>query len=320
MQFLKDKPLRLRDFIRVGDLYFSVIGYNNKKYVKSMLRYAPSKNGKREKNGKFFKKLNFDEAVEIGKEYFSRECGIFKVRYDEIDEIYKPEERLPRIEDVDVKKVVEFFSGIPMENMGITGSRLIGLEDLDSDIDFVMYGKWWFKGREKIKKGIERGELSEPDEDTWEFIYKKRSPPLTYESFLLHEKRKFHRAFIGSTYFDLLYVRDYQNLTGKFPEKIGKKVCFKKLRGVVTDDSLVFDYPAYYPIKNSEVEAVVSFTHTFAGQAFAGELIEASGWIEVIDERRYLIAGSKREVRDEYIVSLTLLKKANLNNFLLDAK
>ncbi len=317
MPYTSGKPIRLRDFIRVGNFYFSVVGYKNSESVRSLLRYAPDKKGDRVRSGIAYKKLSYEEAIEIGEKWFRREEGIFRVPLEEVDEVFKPEERLSEVIDSEVKKVVEFFEGIPRTEMGVTGSRLIGLKkEGESDVDFVVYGKYWFDAREKIRRGIERKRIEEPDEDTWERIYKKRNPPLTYEAFLLHERRKYHRAFIGSTYFDLLYVRGYDELDKGFPEKVGRKIRFERVTCRVTDDSLAFDYPSVYYVNHEEIEAVVSFTHTFAGQAFRGEVIEAAGWIEEIDGRRYLIAGSRREVKDEYIVSLTLLEKEGVRNFL----
>ena len=318
MPYTSDKPVRLRDFIRVGELYFSVVGYRNDESVKALLRYAPDENGDREKDGVKYKKLSYEEAINVGKRWFSESEGIFRVPREGIDEVFKPEEKLEEVMDSEVKKVVEFFEGIPREEMGVTGSRLIGLKkEGESDVDFVVYGKYWFIAREKIRKGIESGKLDEPDEETWERIYKKRNPPLTYEAFLVHERRKFHRAFVGSTYFDLLYVRGYEELERGFPEKIGRKISFRKIRARVVEDRFAFDYPSVYFVEHEEIEAVVSFTHTFAGQVFRGEVLEAAGWIEEIDGAKYLIAGSKREVKDEYIVSLTLMEKEGIRDFLI---
>jgi len=312
---LSDKPIRLRDFFRVRDLYFSVVGYKNYDYVKAFLRYAPGKGG-RFKDGREYKKLGYEEAVEIGRDYFSEKEGIFRVKKEVIEEVFKPEERLEEVMDEDVKRVVEFFSGIPRKEMGVTGSRLIGLKGSESDIDFVMYGKYWHAGREKIRKGIETGRISEPDEDTWDFIYKKRKPALTYQAFLIHERRKYHRAFIGSTYFDLLYVRGYEELSREIPEEKGEKMGKQKVFGEVIDDRFVFDYPAYYPLKNSRIFAVLSFTHTYAGQAFRGERIEAYGDLEIIRGKPYLVVGTKRETPDEYIVSRTLIEKSGVGEYL----
>lgn len=306
------KPIRLRDFIRVKDWYFSVIGYRNDKYIKCFLRYIPHKKGDRRKQGKKFRKLLHREATdfarETGTDYFNGK--IFMVPPEDVDKVFKPEERL-KVEG-EVGKVVNFFSGIPLQKMGVTGSRLIGLEGEESDIDFVMYGDWWFQGREKIRSGIDRGVITEPDSDTWDSIFNKRRVNIPFNIFLSHERRKFHRAVIGSTYFDLLYVRDYEGLENEVPEEEGEKGRKLTVEAEVQDDSLIFDYPAYYPLNHEEIDAVLCFTHTFAGQAFKGENVEAKGYIEVINGRNYLIVGTEREVEDEYIASLSFMDKQGL--------
>lgn len=309
----EDKPVRLRDFVKAEGCFFSVVGYRNEERVKSFLRYVPDSSGDRELNGKRYKKISHDEAVSspFAKKYLS--SGVFRLPYSVVEEVYKPEERLEfAMRSPEVRKIVDFFSEIPKDKMGITGSRLIGLEGEDSDVDFIVYGNWWFRAREKLRKSIETGGLSEPDDATWDFIYRKRKIPLPYEIFILHERRKYHRAFLGSTYFDLLYVRDYDEIGRDVPEDVGVKKGKAEIEATVKDDSLVFDYPGYYPVGHSEVEAVLSFTHTYVGQVFRGERILARGDVEEIDGKLYLIVGTKRETQDEFIVSLDLMEKAGL--------
>ena len=308
----KGKPVRLRDFLRVGDWFFSVVGYRNDPEVKCFLRYVPDEKGDRILNGRRYRKLTHDEAVRVGK-YFKN--GIFYVPHEDIDEVYKPEERLSFAKRAaEVRKIVDFFreAEIPEDKMGVTGSRLLGLEGEDSDVDFVVYGKWWFEAREKLRKGIQTGRVQEPDSDTWDFIYRKRKITMPYDVFLVHERRKYHRAFIGSTYFDLLYVRDYSEIDRDVPEDMGVKVEKGVVEAELTDDSLIFDYPGYYPIAHDRIRAVLCFTHTFVGQAFKGERILAAGDIEMINGNYYLVVGTKREVQDEFIVSLDLLEKEGL--------
>ncbi len=309
---LINKPIRLRDFIRVGDWYFSVIGYRNDRGIKCFLRYIPHKKGDRRKEGKRFRKLLHREATdfatEIGMDYFNGK--IFIMPLEDVEEVFKPEERL-KVEGR-VGEVVNFFYGIPLQKMGVTGSRLIGLEDEGSDIDFVMYGDWWFKGRERIRSGIERGKIAEPSSGMWDSIYGKRRVNIPYNIFLSHERRKFHRAVMGSTYFDLLYVRDYGELKNEVPEEEGEKKEKLTVEAEVKEDFLIFDYPAYYPLEHEEIDAVLCFTHTYTGQVFKGETLKARGYMETINGRKYLIVGTEREVEDEYIVSLNFMDKQGL--------
>ncbi len=315
MPDLSDKPIRLRDFIRVGDLFFSVVGYRNEGAVKCFLRYAPGMGG-RFRDGREYRKLTHDEALKIGRDYFRENEGVFRVPYEHISEIFKPEERLDAIMDDETRKIVNFFRRIPRKNMGVTGSRLIGLREDESDVDFIIYGRDWFRAREMIKKEMMRGKIEEPDQSTWEFIYKKRRPPLSYDAFIIHERRKFHRAFIGSTYFDLLYVRGYSEIEKSIPENPGIKMGKERIVTMLKDDRDIFDYPAYYPVEHEKIDAVLSFTHTYAGQVFAGEILEAKGQVEKIGNRYYLIVGTRRETEDEYIVSKTLMGRLGIKDYL----
>jgi hypothetical protein len=317
------KPIRLRDFVMARDCFFSVVGYDHSRGIKSFLRYIPSSKGNREWRGRRYRKLMHDEAVRISRVsrndlFYNPDLGIFLIPPAEIQKVYKPEEKvvsLIRGEFVDdeVKRIVEFFGDIPAEKMGVTGSRLVDLKVEESDIDFVMYGKFWFEGRERIKKGIERRKLSEPSSEMWDFIYRKRRVKLPYDVFLAHERRKYHRAVLGSTYFDLLYVRDYDEIDRRIPEWRGKRVGKTTIKAEVVDDTLTFDYPAYFPLKSEEVRAILCFTHTFVGQALRGERIEARGYVEEIGGGRYLVVGTSREAEDEYIVSLDLIERESLD-------
>ena len=81
------------------------------------------------------------------------------------------------------------------------------------------------------------------------------------------------------------------------------------IRAKVTDASLAFDSPAVYEVDHKKITRVLSFTHTYSGQALTGEEIEACGVCELHGNERWLVVGTTREARGEYIVSLALLEK-----------
>ncbi|RUM35008.1 MAG: DNA polymerase subunit beta [Archaeoglobus sp.] len=332
-----EKPVRLRDFVKFENCYFSVVSYFNNPEVKCLLRYAPAKLvlknlQKVEKRGDYVK-LSHEQALNFFEEY--RRNGIFYLPLDKV-KVFKPEILTPKLVEKDdtLRKVYSIFK-IPPAYKGVTGSRLIGLNRSDSDVDFVVYGKWWKKAREKLIEGIKNGFLSQPDEECWKKIYNKRRPVLDFDTFVLHEERKFHKAIIDDVYFDLLYVRDYDRIN-EYPEFSGIKVGVAEIVGTLKDDSAVFDYPARYPLEdvkfeyieyiecessNKKIEnkikkikninrissmEVLSFTHTYTGQAFAGERVRAYGVIEVGSDVK-LIVGTRREC-DEFIISESLVR------------
>ncbi len=307
--------IRLRDFIETIDgWFFSVAGYENHPKIKGFLRYIPDDSGDRiNRFGKGrFRKLMSDEAIEFIKknkpEYDV--SGLHMVPHEDVVRHYSPARMLYRTMAGNdrLRKVVGFFlPEIPFHKMGISGSLLIGMEKETSDIDFVVYGKSWFRARERLKRFMGR-EVEEPDEEIWKTIYRKRMPPLSFEEFLLHEKRKFIRGVIDGTYFDLLHVRT--TMDHPVREKKGVVLGEKRIMARIIDDTYAFDYPSFYRIQHDEVDGILCFTHTYVGQAFRGELVEAKGKLEIIEGKRYLVVGTTREAKDEYIKSLTLLEES----------
>ena len=81
------------------------------------------------------------------------------------------------------------------------------------------------------------------------------------------------------------------------------------IEATVTDASLAFDSPAVYEVEHESVSRVLSFTHTYSGQALAGETIEACGICEQHGNELWLVVGTTREARGEYIISRTLVDK-----------
>jgi hypothetical protein len=140
----------------------------------------------------------------------------------------------------------------------------------------------------------------------WRKIYNKRIPEISFEEFVLHEKRKGNRGIVGGTYFDLLFVRDWEQITA--PAIRGKDTRRMKIKARVTNADLAFDSPSVYKVEHEEIDHVLSYTHTYAGQALAGEIIEASGMVEEVEGFKRLVVGTSREPKGEWIRSLTLLK------------
>ena len=141
----------------------------------------------------------------------------------------------------------------------------------------------------------------------WRKVYEKRVPEISFEAFVLHEQRKWNRGEFEGTYFDLLYTRDYGNLDA-VPPGAGEVLGRATIEATVTDASLSFDSPAVYAVDHGEISRVLSFTHTYSGQALAGEVIEARGVVEQHGDERWLIVGTTREAKGEHIVSRTLLE------------
>ncbi|MDD3621720.1 MAG: nucleotidyltransferase domain-containing protein [Methanofollis sp.] len=309
------KAIRLRDFIEDTDgRLYAVSAYDNDERVGCVLRYVPDEHGERvNPEGRRYTKLDFEPAFEYIRKYKPEYLdNLHRVPRGDITKVYKPDERIEWIASHDerVQRLLDCFD-LPKGAVGCTGSRVLGLENGASDIDLVVYGQAWFSAQAQLKHLVEAGKLPRMSEEMWQKVYHKRVPEISYEVFVLHESRKWNRGEFGDTYFDLLYTRSYDDLasvpTGKGPV-LGRG----RIEATVTDASKAFDSPAVYEVEHESVSRVISFTHTYSGQALAGEVIEAQGVLEQHGDTQWLIVGTTREAKGEYIVSKTLMESAGI--------
>lgn len=304
--------IRLRDFVEDADGWlYAVSTYDNAPAVGGVLRYVPEPEGKRvHPSGRRYTKYDFEEAYAFIKEHKPQYAGLLhRIPNADVKRVYKPDLEIGRIADSHprVKKLTDLFS-LPAGTVGCTGSLLCQLDDATSDIDMVVYGKHWFTAQALVKQGIRDGKIEGLSGEMWRKVYEKRKPEISYDQFVLHEMRKFNRGQIEGTYFDILYTRSYDEICSA-PTGKGTVIGKQTIEAKVTDASLAFDNPAVYHIDHESISKVLSFTHTYSGQALAGETIEACGVLEQHGNERWLIVGTTREARGEYIVSKTLLEQ-----------
>ena len=302
---------RLRDFIITDDDWiFAVADYCHDDGIRSVLRYVPDPNGSRGTHKKY-RKYDFDDAftfMSSARPEWVKDVHV--VPWERVKHLLAPDRELPAImkEHPKVGDIVKTLStGVKQDKMGVTGSLLAGLQIGSSDIDFIVYGNSWFTARDILARAkLEKDQISEISEEMWHEIYNKRRPELSFDEFLIHELRKGNRGMVDGTYFDLLYVRDWEDIV---PCRRGVDIAPATIEATVTNADFSFDSPAIYKIDHPEISYVLSYTHTYAGQALVGERIEARGMVEALGDIKRLIVGTTREPKGEWIRSLTLLEK-----------
>ena len=304
------KPIRPRDFIEDRDGWiYAVSTYDNADRAGCVLRYVPDPSGDRvNPEGTRYRKIDFEESfILIGEEKPSYLGEFLRIPPADIRRVFKPEERLGFCvsRDTRVRSLAGLFALSPGA-LGCTGSRLCGLESPASDIDLVVYGPAFFTAREILQGAIARGAVAGLSPEMWRTVYAKREPEIPFQAFLVHEERKWNRGEIGGTYFDLLYTRSYDDLDAS-PSRRGRAIGRRTLEARVTDASHSFDTPAVYLVEHAEVSRIISFTHTYSGQALTGEVVEARGVLEDHGDELWLVVGTTRTARGEYILSRTLL-------------
>ena len=305
---------RIRDFLENNNGWiFAVADYNHMDGIRCVLRYVPDPQGERRAKGRRYRKIDFDDAYAfLKKERPDYVKDMHVVPEEDVIRIYRPHEELKKIikKDGRVREIAFILAegGVPWDEMGITGSMLMGLQSPISDIDFVVYGPWWWKARKIVAEAKKQGLIKDLDESMWHQIYFKRRPEISFREFVLHEKRKGNRGLIDGTYFDLLFARDWSQIEF-YPT--GKPLGRKRITARVTGAEFAFDSPAIFKLDDDDVKEIYCYTHTYAGQALPGEEIEAMGVIEKIENGTRLVVGTTREARGEWIRSLTLLKAEN---------
>lgn len=302
---------RIRDFFETKEGWiFAVADYSHPHGLRSMLRYVPDPAGERKADGKRYRKMDFDQAFKfLRRERPDWACDLHVVPLSHVLRIYRPSQGLVGVAEKDrrVRKIAGLLAegGVPREQMGITGSMLVGLHSPGSDIDFVVYGPLWWKAREIVARAKEQGKIEDLDEATWSKIYSKRKPEISFEEFKRHETRKGNRGMIEGTYFDLLFTREWNQIHLQPAGKPAGSAC---IEAKVINADFAFDSPAIFRLDHPEVKEIFCYSHTYAGQALAGETIEAKGVLEETSQGLRLVVGTTREARGEWIRSLTLLE------------
>ena len=239
----------------------------------------------------------------------TRDVQLHAVPLERIVRHYQPRRRVQdlmaqgRHDTIERKllRLVELFSenGLKPGWIGVTGSLLIGAQRSDSDIDLVLYGREpFFQARRIVEHLIQAGSLDRLDASLWRDAYARRGCELSFEEYLWHERRKFNKAAIEGTKFDLSLLADALDADDAIYHKEGSKC----IQARVADDDFAFDYPARYRLDHPSISEVLSFSATYAGQAQTGEIVEACGQLEVsICNRQRIVVGSDREAAGQYI-------------------
>ncbi len=295
-----------RDFIETFEgLLFAAI--NSKIHF---LRYFPLADGDRMRSSTAYAKVastdaSFDYLEQNYPGYIFKRDGLRLQRCpdDKIKSVLHPAEKLHSLRGSDTELagkctvLSDLFNVVPAGKKGVTGSILADLATPGSDIDFVIYGREYFDLTRSVLRDLQDefglGRIS------WRQYYEKRFPGgggLDFEEWLWHEKRKFNLGRIEDTLFNLLLVDDEISLTS------GRPVKKMKIRCRVVDASQAFNVPAVYVVDHEFVNTVISFTHTYTGQAREGEQIEVFGMLERTEGGGgRLVVGTTREAAGEYI-------------------
>ncbi|MEQ1543688.1 hypothetical protein [Methyloglobulus sp.] len=189
-------------------------------------------------------------------------------------------------------------NGLELSQIGVTGSILIGVQQPSSDIDLVFYDREHFHKARAITAELISNQLGDLGNKDWQEAYARRSCTLSLQEYIWHERRKFNKGLINGRKFDLNFV-DSQTQS----EPINYQKCGEiNVQCKIIEDRYGFDYPAKFVIDHETINTVVCFIATYTGQAFVGETVEVSGFLEQAEDgSKRIVVGSSREAPGEYI-------------------
>jgi predicted nucleotidyltransferase len=309
-----DFPYLPKDFIQTKQgLVFAVVSYQaHEGKVGCFLRYV--------RNGDAWKKIDTEQANQLLRQSYPEylyqstqfDAMFHAVAVKDIVEHHRPETRLQYVLQQEPRDNIEHKLhllipilvrfGVNCDFLGLTGSMLINQQCSTSDIDLVVFGRKNFqKTRQALKSAIHSGELRDLDLTLMNNNFHRRAGELSFDEFSWHEYRKYNKASIDGTKFDIGMVClsfEIQQDDEQY-QKQGMRTIITK----VVNDLHAFDFPAVYLVDNKLTPEVLSFTHTYVGQAKKGELVEVSGAVEcnIATGKCRLIVGSTREAEGEYI-------------------
>lgn len=300
-----------KDFIETAEgLIFAVVeqGLEDGKAL-CFLRYVQEPSG--------WKKVATEQANNLLQQQYPDylhyspvlDAHLHAVAVERIVKHHQPKHRLQQLMQAtrhdaverDLFRLCELFGqhGLDLAQTGVTGSILVGVQNQDSDIDLVCYGREVFHQCRAITgKLIVLGHLQSLNDQDWLQSYQRRSCDLSFDEYVWHERRKCNKAVISGRKFDLNFIDHCAGSEAVVYQKYGAIT----LQCRVTDDTYAFDYPAEFKIDHPQISSIVSFTATYTGQAIRDEIVEVSGVLEQSEQGlKRIVVGSSREAHGEYI-------------------
>lgn len=284
--------------------------------VIAFLRYYPSPNGRRTRNGQTFDKVyhlqeRFDYLRQkyphylYNDEVFGQEMQ--GVPYSFVERIYKPQDLLLELREreqrdslqqdvVTFADVIEQTARVPSESLGISGSIQIDIHGPTSDIDLIVYGR---REARAVQLAMRRAHLT-PEEgivgyrlDTYRPVYNLRwsGTSVPIEKMLAVDGLKSMHGVFGGHHYFIRAVLHWDEINEQYGDCTYYQLGQARVRCRITNDRDGLFTPCRYEIDDvvflkgkpiDDVREIVSFRGRFAEQVRQDEEVVVQGTLEQV--------------------------------------
>ncbi|MGB9741144.1 MAG: hypothetical protein ACP5IM_03330 [Candidatus Bathyarchaeia archaeon] len=286
-------------------------------------RFIPDQNGFRTRKGvKYVKVYGFSERfafLESAVPNYIVHDQLFdeklcEVPLENVKKVYSPLEGLKRLRRegeggkldgleraaLQCLKILKEEAGVPWNSLGISGSVLVGLHTMASDIDPVVYGvENCRKVHSALKRLLEEGNTPFKPYNMEDlrrlFAFRSKDTFISFEDFVKVESRKvFQGKFLDRDCF-IRFVKDYGEVGENYGDVHYRNCGYAKVEAVVVDDSEAIFTPCTYKVEDVKVvdgtelqpiREIASFRGRFCEQARRGEAVIAQGKIEHVRDHK----------------------------------
>ncbi len=331
-----------RDFIETPEgLLFCVVGYLHPpdKYT-AYLKYSPAAEGRWRRQGTaYHRELAYYHAHQAAQTLdtlqahypgYVHYCPVRDVTFsmvprDRVRTYYCPEERLAQLLNApadpleeQVAQLIESVrhaAGIPLANLGITGSILLSIHDPSfSDIDIMVYGR---EAVGQMRAAVAENRIPGISPLDEAFLGGWRQEIAEHHNLTDQEvrwlvARRWNFKYYGQgRYLSLHPVRSDAEIQEVYGEHYYRDAGVVKLRAIISDAADSIFLPAIYGIERVkilegpvvEIREICSYEGLFSQAADLGQEVEARGKLERLDQGPLyrLVIGSSHRTGIEYL-------------------